>query len=196
MKDILEMRKLHGGCPVMIADIPRPIMKEIGLWTKECRKIKDHPLAELKAHENAGYLAMDDVKYNSYQVSVPKRLIDESFWLAWTVRLAAKYWGNGKPNRAFRLCDYPGHFDGYDVWANFAYKGDQNPRHTHHGNVSGVIYYQNHDHPTVFEQTGDVYHGKNGTMVMFPSDTLHYVVEQKSNKERITYAFNLEIFEK
>ena len=48
MKDILEMRKLHGGCPVMIADIPRPIMKEIGLWTKECRKIKDHPLAELK----------------------------------------------------------------------------------------------------------------------------------------------------
>ena len=180
----------------MIADIPRPIMKEIGLWTKECRKIKDHPLAELKAHENAGYLALDDVKYNSYQVSVPKRLINESFWLAWTVRLAAKYWGNGKPNRAFRLCDYPGHFDGYDVWANFAYKGDQNPRHTHHGNVSGVIYYQNHDHPTVFEQTGDVYHGKNGTMVMFPSNTLHYVVEQKSNKERITYAFNLEIFEK
>ena len=195
MKDILEMRKLHGGCPVMIADIPRPIMKEIGLWTKECRKIKDHPLAELKAHENAGYLAMDDVKYNSYQVSVPKRLINESFWLAWTVRLAAKYWGNGKPNRAFRLRDYPGHFDGYDLWANFAYKGDQNPRHTHHGNISGVIYYQNHDHPTVFEQTGDVYHGKNGTMVMFPSDTLHYVVEQKSNKERITYAFNLEIFE-
>ena len=47
----------------------------------------------------------------------------------------------------------------------------------------------------MFEQTGDVYHGKNGTMVMFPSDTLHYVVEQKSNKERITYAFNLEIFE-
>ena len=55
MNDFLEMKKLQDGCPVMIAKIPKPILKEIDVWVKESKKIKNHPLAELKAHENVGY---------------------------------------------------------------------------------------------------------------------------------------------
>ena len=46
-----EMKKLQKNCPVMIAKIPDLIMKEVDIWVEESKKIKDHPLAELKAHE-------------------------------------------------------------------------------------------------------------------------------------------------
>ena len=192
MNDFLKMKKLQGNCPVMVARIPKPILKEIDGWVKECRKIKNHPLAELKAHENVGYIADDGKKHNSYQCSVPRRLIHEGYWLPWVLKLSAKYWGAGKSHRRFFLRDLSGHYDGYDVWANFANKGDDNPIHNHAGFLSGVIYYRNHDHPTIFDQYGCAYAGVNGTMVMFPSEVLHHVEEQTSSKERITFAFNIQ----
>ena len=60
MNDFLEMKKLQDGCPVMVTCIPKLIMKEIDVWVKESKKFKDSPLAELKAHENVGYLAMEE----------------------------------------------------------------------------------------------------------------------------------------
>ena len=150
MNDFLEMKKLQDGCPVMVIRIPKPIMKEIDLWVKESKRLKDHPLAELKAHENVGYLLIDGKKHNSYQCSISPHLIDQSFWLAWVMRLSAKYWGMGANNRQFMMRKWDGHFDGYDIWTNFAYKGDDNPSHNHAGFLSGVIYYQNHNHPTYF----------------------------------------------
>ena len=41
MNDILEMKKLlpDAVCPVMMTRIPKPIMKEIDGWVKECRKV-------------------------------------------------------------------------------------------------------------------------------------------------------------
>ena len=60
--DVLRMktRLVPGGaCPVIIFDIPKLIQKEIGMWVKESRKFKDGPFPELKAMENAGYLALD-----------------------------------------------------------------------------------------------------------------------------------------
>ena len=191
MKDVLNMRKLRDGCPVMVAPIPKPIMKEIDLWVKESKKLKNHPLAELKAHENVGYLTQDGQKHNSYQCSIPAYLIEQSFWLAWTIRLAAKYWGGGKNNHSYKLRKWDGHFDGYDIWTNFCYKGDDNPTHSHGGALSGVIYYQNHLHPTYFDDYQTAYMGDNGTMVMFPSNTRHHVEEQTSSRERITLAFNI-----
>ena len=107
------------------------------------------------------------------------------------LRLTAKYWGLGKPNRAFSIRKWEGHFDGYDIWTNFAYKGDDNPRHNHAGLLSGVIYYKNHNHPTIFDQYGCAYEGLDGTMVMFPASVLHHVEPQTVNKERITLAFNI-----
>jgi len=194
-QDILEMKKLREGCPVMIAKIPSQIMKEIDEWVNESKKIKNHPLAELKAHENVGYLSIDGKKHNSYQCSISPDLIEKSFWLAWVLRLSQKYWGIGVP-RQFKIRKHDGHFDGYDIWTNFAYRGDDNPRHNHAGFLSGVIYYKNHNHPTLFDDYNVGYEGKDGTMVMFPSKTFHHVKPQMSNKERITLAFNISEFGK
>ena len=191
MSDLLESRKLAEGCPVLIFDIPKQIQKEIDVWVKESKKIKNNPLAALKAHENVGYLAMDGKPHNSYQCSISPSLVDSSFWLAWVLRLTQKYWGMGKSNRDFKLRKWDGHFDGYDIWTNFAYQGDDNPQHNHAGFLSGVIYYKNHTHPTIFDEYNVGYEGKDGTMVMFPASTWHHVEPQTVNKERITLAFNI-----
>ena len=189
LSSILEMKKLQDGCPVMVAKIPSQIMKEIDEWINESKKFKNSPLAALKAHKNVGYLAMDGKTHNSYQCSISPSLVDSSFWLAWVLRMTVKYWGF--EHRQFKLRKWDGHFDGYDIWTNFAYKGDDNPTHNHAGFLSGVIYYKNHDHPTYFDQYNCAYGGTDGTMIMFPSNVLHHVKEQKSSRERITLAFNI-----
>ena len=184
------MKKLMQGCPVMVTAIPKPIIKEIGYWVRESRRTMNHPLSDLKAHENVGYLSMDGKKHNSYQCSISPNLIEKSFWLAWVLRLSQKYWGTGLI-REFKIRKHDGHFDGYDIWTNFAYKGDDNPRHNHAGMLSGVIYYKNHAHPTIFDDYNVEYEGKDGTMVMFPAQVFHHVEPQHQNKERITLAFNI-----
>ena len=191
MSNIFEMKKLQDGCPVMVARIPDQIMKELDVWVQESIKFKNSSLAELKAHENVGYLTMDGKKHNSYQCSISPHLIDQSFWLAWVLRLTAKYWGMGKSSRYFKMRKWDGHFDGYDIWTNFAYKGDDNPQHNHAGLLSGVIYYKNHGHPTIFDEYNVGYEGKDGTMVLFPSQVLHHVEKQVVDTERITLAFNI-----
>ena len=192
MNDLLEMKKLRPGssCPVMVTKIPPQIRKEIDGWVNESKKFKNSPLAALKAHENVGYLALDGKQHNSYQCSISPHLVDSSFWLAWVLRLTGKYWG-GQDHRRFKLRKWDGHFDGYDIWTNFAYKGDDNPTHNHAGLLSGVIYYKNHKHPTIFDHYKCAYEGLDGTMVMFPSQVLHHVEPQTANKERITLAFNI-----
>ena len=191
MNDLLKMEKLVYGCPVMVGDIPKQIQKELDVWVNESKKFKNHSLSELKAHENVGYLSADGKAHNSYQCSISPHLIEQSFWLAWVIRLSQKYWGMGKHHRAFKLRKWDGHFDGYDIWTNFAYKGDDNPRHNHAGFLSGVIYYKNHRHPTIFDDYNCSYEGLDGTMVMFPSQVFHHVETQILNKERITLAFNI-----
>ena len=193
MSDLLKMSKLLPStqCQVMVAKIPPQNQKEIDVWVNESKKFKNSPLAALKAHENVGYLANDGKKHNSYQCSISPHLIESSFWMAWVIRITKKYWGMGKPNRAFSIRKWDGHFDGYDIWTNFAYKGDDNPQHNHAGMISGVIYYKNHGHPTVFDDYGVAYEGKDGTMVMFPAHVFHHVNPQTVNKERITLAFNI-----
>ena len=194
MEDVLKMHKLQPGtsCPVMVTRIPTPILKEIDEWVKESKRIKNHPLADLKAHENVGYRNVGGGEaYNSYQCSISRKLVEDSFWLPWVLRLSQKYWGPGLLHRNFLLRQWNGHFDGYDIWTNFAYKGDQNPQHNHAGFLSGVIYYKNHKHPTIFDQYDCAYEGRDGTMVLFPSQVLHHVEPQTGDTERITLAFNI-----
>ena len=191
MNTFLDSYKLAPNVPVLAFNIPRQIQKELDVWVNESKKFKNSPLAELKAHENVGYKMMDGKAHNSYQCSISPHLVDSSFWLAWVLRLTAKYWGMGKDNRAFKLRKWDGHFDGYDIWTNFAYQGDYNPQHNHAGFLSGVIYYKNHKHPTIFDQYNMAYEGLDKTMVMFPSSVLHHVDPQTVNKERITLAFNI-----
>lgn len=182
-----QFEPLVKGSPILVTKLPKPIVKEIGVWERECRKVKNHPLGYLKGHENVGYGL--GTNYNSYQCGIPPRLIEESYWLAYTTRLCAHLFGDSHRNYLLRKWD--GHFDGYDIWANFAYKGNENPVHGHAGTVSGVIYHKNHKHPTHFPDYNTKYEGTNGTMIIFPSDTQHYVEPQKSRKERITFAFNI-----
>ncbi len=200
-EDVLTMEKLWDDVPVWKIDIPYQIQQEIDEWISESRAIKDSPLRELKAHQNVGYKGVpfrdgvvDGIDHNTYQCSVSTHLIEKSFWMAWVLRLTAKYFGNletGRDTRNFRLRKWDGHFDGYDIWTNFSYKGDDNPVHNHAGFVAGVMYYQNHGHPTIFNEYDCGYRGDNGTMLMWPADAQHYVVEQTSDDERITLAFNV-----
>ena len=191
-QDILKMQKIQDGVPVMVAKIPKPIMKEIDEWVRESRKYKDSPLAELKGHENYGYKNNPaSMAYNSYQCAVPGALVEKSFWLGWVIRLSYKYWANQGSDRLFKMRSWSGHYDGYDIWTNFSYKGDSNPRHNHAGFLSGVIYYKNHGHPTLFTDYNCGYNGVEGTMLMFPADVFHTVPQQTANKERITLAFNI-----
>lgn len=195
MNDLLIMNKLapDTSCPVRVTKIPPEIMEELDVWIDESRRYKNSPLAELRAHENVGYLSMDGKKHNSYQCSISPSLIERSFWMAWVLRLSAKYWGDGRDQREFSVRSWPGHFDGYDIWSNFSYKGDDNPPHHHAGFLSGVIYYKNHSHPTIFDEYDIGYEGIDGTMVLFPAETWHHVEPQTSNKERITLAFNIDL---
>ena len=191
--------QLVDNAPIFVCKLPKPIVKEIGVWARECKKVKNHPLGYLKAHENAGYSLKEEIggtkpeeeEHNSFQCGIPPRLIEDSYWLAYTIRLCKIIFGGY--HRRFYLRKYDGHFDGYDIWANFAYKGNENPVHNHAGDISGVIYHKNHKHPTIFPELETKYDGDNGTMVIFPSNMLHYVEEQKSNKERITFAFNINV---
>jgi len=189
MDDILNFSR-YGDSPIRGGNIPPLIMDEITEWVNESKRIKSSPLAALKGHENVGYLAKDGKAHNSYQCSIPPNLIEKSFWLAWVLRLVAKYSEN-KNNRGYKLRKWDGHFDGFDIWTNFSYKGDDNPSHNHAGYISGVIYYKNHNHPTIFDDYDFSYTGTDGTMILFPSDTIHHVESKIEDKERITLAFNI-----
>ncbi len=190
--DVLKLERVNDRSPIMKATMPKEILTEVREWVKECRKVKDHPLAELRSHENVGYLSMDGQKHNSYQCSIPPRMVEESYWLGWVLRLTAKYYGAGKTHRDFKLRKWDGHFDGYDIWTNFAYKGDDNPEHNHAGLLSGVMYIQNDGQPTIFPKYNTTTDAKVGNMYIWPSqEAFHYVEEKKTRKERVTVAFNI-----
>jgi hypothetical protein len=89
------------------------------------------------------------------------------------------------------IIKWDGHFDNYDIWINYAYKGNYNPEHNHAGFLSGVIYLENRNDPTIFIKNNFEYCGKKGNMLIFPSETLHKVNKQIEQYERITFAFNI-----
>jgi hypothetical protein len=187
----MKQVKVISNPPYFICDLPKEIQKEIKQWVFESRKIKNHPLSPIKAHENVGYLSGENQHTfsNSYQCSVPFDLVLKSFWLGYTLRICSACWGGS--HRDYSLRNRLGHFDGFDVWTNFSYKGNGNSIHNHSGDISGVIYFKNHDHPTIFPEYDTKYKGKNGTMILFESHVKHLVLPQEKNMERITLAFNI-----
>jgi|TARA_E500000318_G_C3499217_1_gene187669 hypothetical protein len=165
-------------------NLPIPIVEELKLWKKHCDIIKNSPLSYLKSHDNVG------TKTNNYQTSVPVHLIESSYWLPFTLRSCAQFYGGS--HRDYYLRKHDGHFDGYDIWINYSYKGNSNPAHAHAGNISGVIYLENEDN-TIFPNLDFKFKGKQGDMILFSSDTLHMVDPQEKEYERITFAFNINI---
>lgn len=168
---------------IYFTQLPGEIIDEIQNWKNKCDEIKNHPLAVLRLHENVGS------DHNSYQVSVPIHLIENSYWLAYTLRLSADILKIDHRNLFLRK--YTGHFDGLDCWINYSYKGNENPAHIHAGILSGVIYLNNED-KTNFPELDWSIIGKKGDMILFPSNTVHEVKVQEKNYERITFAFNID----
>ena len=168
---------------IVYTKLPKQILKELSYWKKECDKIKKHPLSFLKLHENTGS------KTNNYQVSIPSRLIEDSYWLSYVLRLSGLL--TNEDHRKFFIRKWQGHFDGYDVWINYSYKNNSNPEHNHTGFFSGVIFLNNEKDETIFTNKKFSFVGKKGDMIMFPSKLLHKVNKQKEQYERTTFAFNV-----
>ena len=180
------MKKLQENCPVMIAKIPDLIMKEIDVWVDECKKIKEHPYAELK------HLRIETLENDFFRIKVSESLIKESFWLPWILKLCSEYVGNNTTDLDFDIEIFDnGSQSSWGVWTNFYQRGNCLSDHIHNGDLSGVIYCKNHDHPTFFNDYDIGYEGIDGTMILFPSNTRHHVKEQLSDEERITISFNI-----
>ena len=167
---------------IKILRLPLEIIYELDNWKKECDKIKNHKLSHLKFHDNVGSST------NYYQTSVPENLISSSYWLAFTLRSCAELFGGN--HRDYFIRKWYGHFDNYDIWINYSYKGNYNPVHHHSGFLSGIIYYSNQDN-TIFTENNFEYRGEKGDMLLFPSTTPHQVNVQEKDYERITFAFNI-----
>ncbi len=117
-----------------------------------------------------------------------KDLISSSYWLAFTLRSCAELFGGN--HRDYFIRKWYGHFDNYDIWINYSYKGNYNPVHHHSGFLSGIIYYSNQDN-TIFTENNFQYRGEKGDMLLFPSTTPHQVNVQEKDYERVTFAFNI-----
>ncbi len=167
---------------IKILHLPVEIIDELEIWKKECDKIKNHKLSALKSHDNTG------TSTNYYQTSIPENLVSSSYWLAFTLRSCANLFGGN--HRDYFIRKWEGHFDNYDIWINYSYKGNFNPEHYHGGFLSGIIYFSNQD-DTIFTNNNFKYRGEKGDMLLFPSNTPHQVNVQEKNYERVTFAFNV-----
>lgn len=173
---------------MMVGYLEPSILKELDYFVKSVRKIKDHRLGFIRNHKNAGN--------NSYQMSVPSGLLENSFSMAYFNHLGNYYLSrvSGEPfsymDRRARFRENRGHYDGYDFWVNFSNKGDENPPHSHAGLISSVLYIKNDGLATDFEN-GVSFTGKRGQILVFPSSLMHAVREKKTRSERITMSFNM-----
>lgn len=194
--EIFDDVTLIGQTPNLIIKVkmPDPIFDEVKGWIEPCRSVKDNEYAELLNHHNVG------TGHNSYQTAVPRRLIDNSFFFGYLLNLGQLYLhavnSPIKDNpRAVHLRNYPGHYDGYDVWVNFTYKGDNNPEHNHAGSLSGIIYIKDEDcQPTNFPSIDYIHKPKEGEILLFQSHLMHSVDVKETESERITGSFNLDVF--
>ena len=135
--------------------LPSSIYKELQTCIKHTNKIKKNKLACLLEHYNVGH--------NSYQVSIPFNLIENSFLQAYLIYLGEYYRCKYEnlsfkdTQRTVRMRRNQDHFDSYDIWVNYGFS----------------------------------YKGKKGDIIIFPSNFKHGVKKHKNKKERITVAFNL-----
>lgn len=180
---------------LMTNQVPDLIFDEVKHFVEESRKTKEHPLGYLREHKNAGV--------NTFQITVPTNMFENSFTMAYINRLSEYYrcvieGGEDleKYSRAIMFRKYHGHHDGYEFWVNFTYKHDRNIPHTHSGEISGIIYVTETKMPTNFF-LNDIevsHYGKPGEILLFPSNLKHSVDENLYDEERITISFNLNSF--
>jgi hypothetical protein len=199
LNEIFSNVTLIGQTPSLIlkAQLPDKIFDEVKSWVEPCRAIKDDEYAELLTHRNVG------THHNSYQTAIPRKFIDNTFFFGYILHFAELYLDtsnvpdcneNGGYYRRSQMRGYPGHFDGYDIWMNFTYKGDDNPMHNHAGSLSSIIYVKDEDcQPTIFPTINYTHKPKEGEILLFPSNLLHSVDVKETESERISVSFNLDV---
>ena len=195
--EIFDDVTLIGQTPNLIVRVKMPdrIFDEVKGWIEPCREIKDDEYRELLNHHNVG------TGHNSYQTAIPRRLIDNSFFFGYLLHLGQLYMKvsntpGSEERRKVHLRSYPGHFDGYDIWMNFTYKGDDNPEHNHAGSLSGIIYIKDEDcQKTNFPSINYVHEPEEGEILIFQSHLVHSVDVKETESERITSSFNLDVFQ-
>ena len=128
--------------PTMITTLPEVLFEECKIMKQACDELRSHPYSFLKEHHNAGK--------NSYQVSVPQNIIENSFLYPYILYAGQYYLQHFKnipmktDQRNVRLRNNINHFDAYDFWINYSNQGNYNPPHTHRDGLglSGVILHQ------------------------------------------------------
>ncbi len=190
----------HEGkpSPVLRGHLPDEILEEMRRFTGICREIKENNMGFLRNHVNGGTKGFGTDAGNSFQASLPANIVDCSYIFPFLNHLG-EYFVHKTANvplselaRMVQLRRHPGHFDAYDLWSNFAYKGDENPEHNHGGTISGVIYISDPEQtPTRFENGMSVL-GAPGDIVMFPAGYKHSVARKTTNQERVTFAYNMD----
>ena len=196
IEEIFDDVTLIGQTPNLILRVKMPdrIFNEVKGWIEPCRAVKDDEYAELLNHYNVC------TGHNSYQTAIPRKLIDNSFFFGYILNFGQLYLRaanlpGGQDRRAVHLRNYPGHYDGYDIWMNFTYEGDDNPLHNHAGSLSGIIYIKDEDcQPTNFPKINYVHDPEEGEILLFPSHLMHSVDVKKTESERITASFNLDVY--
>ena len=102
LEEIFNDVTLIGETPnlIMKVQLPDKIFDEVKSWIEPCRAIKDDDYGILLNHRNVG------TGHNSYQTGIPKKYIDNSFFLGYVINLAELYLKTtNHPNRG-PLGDY------------------------------------------------------------------------------------------
>tara|TARA_R100001086_G_scaffold161036_2_gene86689 strand:- start:23 stop:628 length:606 start_codon:yes stop_codon:yes gene_type:complete len=182
-----DVKEIHPN--ILKHKVPSVVYKELSECVKYADKIRRNNFSCLLEHHNAGD--------NAFQVSMPSNLIDSSFLHSYLIYLGEYYrckYENlsfKKTRRTVRLRRTENHFDGYDVWVNYAEKGSINKGHNHLGSLSGVIYYTDYKGSPIHFENNFSYKAKKGEILIFPSSMFHKVDEHKNKQTRITFAYNL-----
>jgi hypothetical protein len=174
--------------------LPEKIIKEIKNFVEISRKTKDDDLGYLKFHRQPVHQGA-----TTYQICVSENLFNDSYIFPFLIYFG-EYYTHLKTNlplskisRQVTVRKNTNHFDGYDFWINYTYKGDVNTIHAHSGALSGIIFVKNEKNvPTLFENEETII-GEEGDIIIFPSQLKHGVKALKEEQERITIAFNLEM---
>ena len=183
-KDIEEIHPL-----ILKHRVPLSIFKEIEKCVKRTDKIRKHKLNFLLEHYNIGD--------NAYQASVPFNLVEGSFLQAYLIYLGeyfrCKYEKVSfkETRRTVRMRKNEHHFDGYDLWVNYAEVGSRNVMHNHGGSLSGVIYYTDCKGSPLHFEDGFSYNAEKGDILIFQSSVKHKVNNHTYKDTRITLADNL-----
>ena len=220
MKSIEELHKKfkwhpNKNFPIMVSRLPQEIQDEINIFVDDVKIIKQHKLGFLKKHIYAS------ISSNQFQSSLTNN-INSSFLLAYINHICDYYitsWGNYPKllNCYTSIKQTFGIYNGYEAWINIATKGHYNKAHIHTPGLSGIIYIKDEEkNPTIFykikdnppnvtpeisDMTADsenvedkiIHQGKTGEILVFPSWMPHEVKKKKTNKERITLSFNVNV---